>query len=74
MNTQGKYYANFKDFMGDDYEDNHWGEDSIFLERNSRDFIPRIEKINTNAEAICNILLPHPKGTSLILAVMTYWV
>lgn len=50
--------------MAQDFEDNHWAEDSIFLERNSRDFVPRIEKMNVNAEAVCNLLQSHPKGTS----------
>ncbi|KAL4792078.1 cystathionine gamma-synthase [Aspergillus venezuelensis] len=42
------------------YEDAYWPEDIIFMERNSRDFIARIRKINDNAEAICRILQAHP--------------
>lgn len=63
LNTQRRYYEKFKDFMTQDYEDDHWAEDSIFLERNSRDFVPRIERMNVNAEAVCNLLSAHPKGT-----------
>lgn len=69
LNTQRQFYAQLKDFMAQDFEDNHWAEDSIFLERNSRDFVPRIEKMNVNAEAVCNILQSHPKGTYTITSI-----
>jgi len=62
LNTQRRYYEQFKDLLAQDFEDNHWAEDSIFMERNSRDFVPRIEKMNVNAEAVCNLLQSHPKG------------
>ncbi|KAI4118715.1 MAG: hypothetical protein LQ345_001281 [Seirophora villosa] len=39
-----------------EYEDNYWAEDALFMERNSRDFVARIARINRNAEAICNCL------------------
>lgn len=42
--------------MEQDYEDNYWPEDAIYMERNSRDFVSRIDRINTNAEAICDKL------------------
>jgi cystathionine beta-lyase/cystathionine gamma-synthase len=32
------------------------------MERNSRDFVLRNERINSNAEAICNVLRSHPRG------------
>ena len=38
------------------YEDTYWGEDAVFMERNSRDFIPRVYTINQNAEALCEFL------------------
>lgn len=31
------------------------------MERNSRDFVSRIDRINVNAEAICDILKTHPR-------------
>jgi cystathionine gamma-synthase len=43
-----------------DYEDNYWAEDAIFMERNSRHFVSRIERINENAEVICGVLRSHP--------------
>jgi cystathionine gamma-synthase len=33
----------------------------MFLERNSRDFVSRIARININAEAICDVLMQHPR-------------
>lgn len=61
LNPKGRYYDVLKQTWEADYEDNHWAEDSVFLERNSRDFVPRIERINANAEAICDVLRAHPR-------------
>ena len=44
------------------YEDNYWAEDVLVMERNSRDFASRIDRININADAICEILKKHPRG------------
>lgn len=51
--------------MVEDYEDNYWAEDAIYLERNSRDFVSRIKKINSNAEAIGHALRDSPIGKQL---------
>jgi cystathionine gamma-synthase len=32
----------------------------MFVKRNSRNFVTRIERINDNAKAICNVLQAHP--------------
>jgi cystathionine gamma-synthase len=56
LNPQSRYYELLRRKLEDGYEDNYWPEDAIYLERNSRDFISRNERINTNAEAICNVL------------------
>ncbi|KAI4955761.1 hypothetical protein J4E91_001622 [Alternaria rosae] len=61
LNPKAKNYALLKRTWEEDYEDNHWAEDSIFLERNSRDFVSRIDRIGTNAEAICDVLSGHPR-------------
>lgn len=53
LNPQGFHYQQIRKAMVEEYEDNFWAEDAIFLERNSRDFVSRIERINLNAEAIC---------------------
>lgn len=63
LNPKGRYYELLKKTWAAEYEDNFWPEDAIFLERNSRDFVSRIERINVNAEAICEVLMKHPKGT-----------
>lgn len=49
--------------MSASYQDNYWGEDALFLERNSRDFVSRIERINKNAETVSDLLRQHPRGT-----------
>lgn len=61
LNPSSRYYSLLKDAAAREYEDTYWPEDIIFLERNSRDFMTRIDRINTNAEAICEVLLANPK-------------
>lgn len=60
FNPQGRYYSTLKEVAQVEYEDNYWAEDVIFLERNSRHFVSRIERINENAEVICGVLQSHP--------------
>ena len=48
--------------MQTDYEDVYWPEDAIVMERNSRDFLARIKKINENAEMICSKLMESRIG------------
>ena len=60
LNPEGRHYAALKRAFDDDYDDTYWPEDVVFMERNSRDFAARVDRINTNAETICDILLPHP--------------
>ena len=60
LNPQGRYYNLLKKAFASEYEDNFWAEDAVFMERNSRDFIPRIDRINVNAEAICKVLHESP--------------
>lgn len=62
LNPKGRHYDLLKKTWAAEYEDNYWPEDAIFLERNSRDFVSRIERVNGNAEAICEVLMKHPKG------------
>ncbi|KAL8642945.1 MAG: hypothetical protein Q9228_000434 [Teloschistes exilis] len=56
LNPAGHFYDKLKGAMKVEYQDNYWSEDAIFMERNSRDFVTRIVRINVNAEAICSIL------------------
>ena len=57
LNPHRKYYARLKETMGLIYEDVFWPQDAVFLERNSRDFIARIHRVNSNAEAVCDTLM-----------------
>lgn len=61
LNPASRYYKQLRQFMASDYQDNFFEEDAMFLERNSRDFVSRIARINHNAEAICDVLLQHPR-------------
>ncbi|KAI0098815.1 pyridoxal phosphate-dependent transferase [Nemania sp. FL0031] len=62
LNPGGRYYGALKAAMADDvFEDTtYWAEDVVFMERNSRDFVTRIDRVNANAEAICDVLEAHP--------------
>lgn len=59
LNPSGRYYAALKSVMAADYADTLFAEDAIFLERNSRDFVSRIARINTNADTIVDVLQAH---------------
>lgn len=61
LNPNSNYYPRLKRYLEANYEDNQFEEDSIYLERNSRDFVSRIQRVNHNAEAIAEILRAHPK-------------
>ncbi|KAI1462962.1 PLP-dependent transferase [Daldinia caldariorum] len=65
LNPNSRYYASLKRVMMAEFEDTYWAEDVIFMERNSRDFISRIDRVNANAEAICEILVSHPLVTNV---------
>lgn len=56
VNPSGRYYQLLEDTLAEKYEDNYWAEDAIFLERNSRDFVSRIERINSSAESLTSQL------------------
>lgn len=61
LNASGKLYSRLKASMELEYEDTVFEEDALFLERNSRDFVSRVARVNANAEAICDMLLKHPR-------------
>ncbi|KAL9025733.1 MAG: hypothetical protein Q9196_005495, partial [Gyalolechia fulgens] len=64
LNPSSCYYGYLKSTIGVEYEDNYWAEDALFMERNSRDFVSRIARININAEAICDSLKASKHGDS----------
>lgn len=61
LNPKGPFYPLLKQTWNREHEDNYWAEDAIFMERNSRDFVSRIDRINANAEAVCEVLRQDPK-------------
>ncbi|KAL1881380.1 hypothetical protein VTK73DRAFT_4387 [Phialemonium thermophilum] len=60
LNPNSRYYVDLKAVADKEFEDTYWAEDVIFMERNSRDFASRIDRINANAEAICRTLIGSP--------------
>ncbi|KAL2268165.1 hypothetical protein VTJ83DRAFT_3011 [Remersonia thermophila] len=60
FNPNGRYYSALKAWVETEYEDTYWPEDIMFMERNSRDFVSRIDRINANAEAIVDVLRASP--------------
>ncbi|KAI1295018.1 pyridoxal phosphate-dependent transferase [Xylaria venustula] len=61
LNPGGRYYSALKAAMASGvFEDTYWAEDVVFMERNSRDFITRIERVNANADEISSVLEAHP--------------
>ncbi|EAW09146.1 cystathionine gamma-synthase [Aspergillus clavatus NRRL 1] len=60
LNPHGRYYQSLRDTFSREYEDNLWAEDAVFLERNSRDFVSRIEKINKTTEDVTALLKNSP--------------
>ncbi|OKP02857.1 Cystathionine gamma-synthase [Penicillium subrubescens] len=60
LNPQAPFYKLLKDTLNREFEDLYWAEDAVFLERNSRDFISRIDKINATSEEITAMLKASP--------------
>jgi cystathionine gamma-synthase len=60
LNPNRRFYEQLKNYFEEDYEDFFWAEDAIYLERNSRDFAERNDKINQNAEAVTELLRESP--------------
>jgi len=73
LNPDSRYYQLLKKTWRREFEDRVWPEDAIFLERNSRDYVGRIERINKNAEALCERLQAHPRSKQFqIPCIRTY--
>ncbi|CAI7591465.1 unnamed protein product [Penicillium bialowiezense] len=60
LNPNAQYYAALKETYNREYEDIYWAEDAVFLERNSRDFVTRIEQINSTTENVTAMLKESP--------------
>ena len=72
LNPTGAYYKEIKAALEVEYEDNYWAEDAVFMERNSRNFVSRIQEINSNAEAICDVLRTDDLGGCRISNARSY--
>ncbi|CCF56980.1 hypothetical protein KAFR_0B06830 [Kazachstania africana CBS 2517] len=62
LNSNSTIYNFAKDFLIDnnEFEDNLWCEDAIIMERNSRDFIAKMLKINYTTDYLLDkVLIPH---------------
>ena len=46
--------------LSEEYEDRLWAEDAGILERNSRDFSVRMNRINSTTETLCDVLKKNP--------------
>ena len=64
LNPHGRHFQQLKEAFTRDYEDIYWAEDAVFLERNSRDFVTRIDKINSTSDEITAMLKASPLGKS----------
>jgi cystathionine gamma-synthase len=62
LNPNSNRYPALIEITNTLYRDCLWDQDALFLERNSRTFRHRIDKINKNAELLCDALLVHPLG------------
>lgn len=71
LNPNGRYYKALKEVLHREYEDNYWVEDALVLERNSRDFVSRIHRINAHTEAATKFLKSSPLGESAIALLQT---
>lgn len=67
FNPHGQFYALLKEVLAKEYEDDYWAEDAVFLERNSRDFVGRVERINRSAETLTSLLEASTLGKSINL-------
>ena len=66
MNPRGRHYAALKAALRGTYEDVYFDEDAIFMERNSRHFKRRVQIINKNAEAICDLLKSRQQPAGVV--------
>lgn len=60
MNPDSPHYPVLKATLNRHYEDDYFPLDAIVLERNSRDYVPRVKNMSSNAEALADFLSVHP--------------
>ncbi|KAF5379060.1 hypothetical protein D9615_005932 [Tricholomella constricta] len=59
LNPGRRHYAALKAYLDSTFEDLYYDEDSLYMERNSRDFQRRIRIIDINTETVCDFLRAH---------------
>lgn len=62
LNPNSSHYTSLKRVLNETYEDNFFSEDAVYMERNSRDYRPRIERINNNAYDVTEYLHSRSLG------------
>lgn len=60
LNPKSRHYDALKAHLAQTYEDSYFGQDAVYMERNSRDFRWRARLIDANTEAVCDFLRSHP--------------
>jgi cystathionine gamma-synthase len=60
LNARSPLYADLEAHLRSTAEQMLWWEDAEVLERNSRDFPDRMQRINQGAERVCDALRKHP--------------
>jgi cystathionine gamma-synthase len=61
LNPRSTWYAALGAALAADYQDTVFAADAVHLERNSRDFVARIRRINANAAAVASLLHASPR-------------
>jgi cystathionine gamma-synthase len=56
LNPRGRAYSALREAASALYEDTFFAEDAIFMERNSRDFVRRVARIDANTLAVTELL------------------
>ncbi|KAG5646383.1 hypothetical protein DXG03_003706 [Asterophora parasitica] len=59
LNPRRRHYAALKAHLDSTFVDLYFDEDSLYMERNSRDFRRRIRIVDVNSEAVCDFLRSH---------------
>ncbi|PWN51960.1 PLP-dependent transferase [Violaceomyces palustris] len=62
LNPKGPQADTLRKALEAHYEDTYWNEDAVFLERNSRDFVKRVERIDSNTQALTSMLWKEKLG------------
>ncbi|KAL6453803.1 STR2 Cystathionine gamma-synthase [Candida maltosa Xu316] len=60
LNPSSKIYNDLKKFFNEEFEDLFWAEDALWLERNSRDFVERVHKIDATSLKVAELLTNSP--------------